>query len=142
ITSVSARRSELVALVKLSGAVTAKTDQALLRITPAGPISLLRTGDLVEGNKVLSITAFQPGEASPGQGRTDGDERVVVRVKTDLAGDELVLIDDAGTCHVLLSTAGEDPMLHTRTSKIFLPATAGAGTAARISAKFAPGTKA
>jgi len=140
VTSISLRDGELVVLLKLNpakGLVTTKNDQVLLRITPSGTNVLLRTGDATNGPRALAITAFVPGQFSKGQGRTHADAGVVVRVKTDTDGDQFVLIDDDGTKQVRLSTSAQNPLLGAQATKMFIPATAGSGTAARITAKFA-----
>ncbi len=143
--SLSPRIGELLALVKLNakpGLVTAKNDVALLLLTgPAAATKLLRTGEPTNGPIALAIAAFLPAQFSKGQGRTHADAGVVVRVKTDTAGDQLVLIDDAGAKTVLLKTSAADPTLGAQATKILIPSTAGTGTASRITAKFPPATK-
>ena len=147
ITSVSTRDGEIVAMVKLAGTGVAKgTDQAILRQTfdantsAVATSSLLRTGDVVDGKKVLAITAFQPGIASPGQGRTHADGGIVVRAKTDIAGDLIIAVEDDGTPHLRLSTVGITTLVAGPVTKIGLPGTAGAGTSVRATVKFpAPG---
>lgn len=147
ITSVSPRFDEIIAFVKLTGsAVTAKNDTAILQLTYDGgtaailTTSLLRTGDKVDGKTILGISAFQPGVASTGQGRTHADDGIVVRAKTDIGGDEVIAVEKVGTPHTRLSTVGPTTLVNAPVTKIFLPTTAGTATSVRATVKFpAPG---
>lgn len=146
VVSLSPRPGELLALVKLNkaaGLVTAKDDTALILLTgPAAATKLLRTGDTTNGPIALAIAAFLPAQFSKGQGGTHADAGVVVRVKTDTKGDQIVLISDAGVKQVLINSVDQDPSLGAQAAKIFIPATAGIGTASRVSAKLPAAKKA
>jgi hypothetical protein len=151
IVSASVRTQEIVSLVKLAGTGVTKTnDTALIRqsVAPMSGVivtsALLRTGDSPAGlgATVLGISAFMPTLGSTGQGRTHADGGIAARLKTDTKGDVLVFIDDDGTVHALLSTIGTDASLNAQATKLSLPAAAGTGVAAKITAKFLPGTKA
>ncbi|MGV3532493.1 MAG: DUF7453 family protein [Chthoniobacteraceae bacterium] len=85
IDDISLQTGSLVALIQVTGSEVSKNnDTVLLRITGAGNLPLLRTGqELVSGDPetaIKSITTLTPAQGSPGQGRWHANDRVVARV--------------------------------------------------------------
>lgn len=111
ISSISLRGSELVSLIKVSGAGVTKANDTILlgqNTTAANGTVLLRTGqDLSAGgetSQIKSITVLSPAKGSTGQGRWQTSSRVVASVTLADKRTVLVNVTTGGTITPLFYT--------------------------------------
>jgi hypothetical protein len=109
--SISARNSELIALIKVGGkegGVTKRNSTVLVGLTAGGGTSLLRTGDAItvggEESEIKSISVLTPAKGSPGQGRYQANSGVVARLTLADKRTVLVSVSNAGAVTPLLFT--------------------------------------
>jgi hypothetical protein len=109
--SISARNSQLIALIKVSGkdgGVNKGNSTVLLGLTAGGGTALLRTGDAItvggEESEIKSISVLTPAKGSPGQGRYHANSAVVAKLTLADKRTVLVNVSNAGMVTPLLFT--------------------------------------
>jgi hypothetical protein len=119
-----------VTLVPAKDLVTAANDTAILRITPAGTIPLIREGaalDLQDGRPVVLVKNIQtllPAVGSPAHGRWHADDDSVARVTLADQRSALLRFAPDGTFTCLLATRESVPTISASTfwNSLSLPA--------------------